>query len=170
MSALRPLAVLGLALAACGGGPRPEDSPRVVEDTARGVRYTCPAGWKSSDGEIRSKEGSLLTLRVYDLVEADKKFVAGLPDTILPQLEEWAKYYYVVEGAPTRTETSIAGLPATEWTYPIRIRPKDPPSKVTYWVVRRATRLFILRAAYPPLGLAADEATMRGVVEGWAFL
>jgi hypothetical protein len=162
--------LLLLALAACARGPRPEDSPRVVEDKARGVRYTCPAGWKSHDGEIRSAAGSLLTLRVYDLVEADKKFVAGLPDTILPQLEEWAKYYYVVDGPPTRQETTIAGLPATEWNYPIRIRPKDPQSKLTYWVVRRQTRLFILRAAYPPLGLAADEAAMRDVVQGWAFL
>ena len=41
---------------------------------------------------------------------------------------------------------------------------------MTYWVVRRATRLFIIRAAYPPAGLAADEAAMRGVIEGWAFL
>jgi len=97
-------------------------------------------------------------------------FVAGLPDSILPQLEGWAKYYYVVDGPPTRSETSVAGIPATEWTYPIRIRPKDPQSKVTYWVVKRATRLFIIRAAYPPQGLAADEATMRRVVEGWAFL
>ena len=166
----RAAAIVLLFLAACSSGPKPEDAPRVVEDPARGVRYTCPAGWKSSDGEIRSKEGSLLTLRVYDLVEADKKFVAGLPDSILPQLEGWAKYYYVVDGPPTRSETSVAGIPATEWTYPIRIRPKDPQSKVTYWVVKRATRLFIIRAAYPPQGLAADEATMRRVVEGWAFL
>jgi len=72
----RAAAIVLLSLAACSSGPKPEDAPRVVEDPARGVRYTCPAGWKSSDGEIRSKEGSLLTLRVYDLVEADKKFVA----------------------------------------------------------------------------------------------
>jgi hypothetical protein len=162
-----------LALAACRSAPNPEDSPRVVEDKDRGVRYTCPAHWKSSDGEIRSKEGSLLTLRVYDLVEADHKFVAGLPDSILPQLEDWAKWYYVVDGPPTRTETEVDGIPSTEWTYPIRIRPKDPKSmqsKVTYWVVHRKTRLFIIRAAYPPHGLAADEATMRGVVQGWVFL
>ena len=162
-------AALLLSLAACSRGPNPEDSPRVVEDKARGVKYTCPAGWKSSDAEIRSKEGSLLTLRVYDLVEADKKFVAGLPDTILPQLEGWTTYYYIKDGDPTRTETEVAGLPATEWNYKIRIRPKDPQSKVTYWVVKRATRLFIIRAAYPPKGLA-DEPALRGVVEGWQFL
>ena len=170
MSALRPLAVLGLALAACGGGPRPEDSPRVVEDTARGVRYTCPAGWKSSDGEIRSKEGSLLTLRVYDLVEADKKFVAGLPDTLVPQLKEWAELYYSLEGEPARTPAVVASVPATEFVYPVRVRKKDPQTKVIYWVVTRETRLFILRAAFPANALAKDEPVIRNVVDRWEFL
>ena len=96
--------------------------------------------------------------------------LAGLPDTLLPQLEEWAKYYYVVDGPPTREETTVAGLPATEWTYPIRIRPKDPQSKVTYWVVRRATRLFIIRAAFAARALGKDEPALRGIVDGWEFL
>jgi len=45
----RAAAIVLLFLAACSSGPKPEDAPRVVEDPARGVRYTCPAGWKSSD-------------------------------------------------------------------------------------------------------------------------
>ena len=166
---MRRLAAVLLTLAASACGPHPYDFERVIEDKARGVKYTCPAHWKDSDGEIRSKEGTLLTLRVYDLVEADHKFVAGLPETIFPQLEEWAKYYFIVDGPPARSETEVAGLPATELNYKIRVRPKDPESKVTYWIVRRATRLFILRAAYPPRGLA-DEPALRGVVEGWVFL
>jgi hypothetical protein len=170
MRCSRLTAALLLTLSACKMAPRPEDSARVVEDKARGVRYTVPAGWQSHDGEILSASGSLLTLRVYDLVEADKTFVAGLPDTLLPQLEEWAKYYYVVDGPPTREETTVAGLPATEWTYPIRIRPKDPQSKVTYWVVRRATRLFIIRAAFAARALGKDEPALRGIVDGWEFL
>ena len=167
MNRVASLVLIALAAGACG--PRPEDVPRVYEDKVRGVRYTCPAHWKLNDGEIRSKEGSLMTLRVYDLVEAEHRFVAGLPDSILPQLDGWTTYYYIKDGDPTRTETEIAGLPATEWTYKIRIRPKDKQGKVTYWVVRRATRLFIIRAAYPPQGLP-DEPTMRDVVKGWVFL
>ncbi|HJQ99758.1 MAG TPA: hypothetical protein VJ826_15695 [Candidatus Polarisedimenticolaceae bacterium] len=166
----RGASLLLIALAASACGPSPEDVPRVYEDKARGVRYTCPAHWKLNDGEIRSKEGSLLSLRVWDLVEADKKFVAGLPDSLFPQIEGWTTYYYIVDGEPTRKETQVAGLPATEWNYKIRIRPKDAQGKVTYWVVRRATRLFLIRAAYPPKGLEADEAAIRGVIAGWAFL
>lgn len=163
--------ITSLAVAvACGAPPPKTEAERTITDRARGVRYVVPEGWKSSDGEVRSHDGSLLTLRVYDLVEAKKSFVAGLPDSLIPQLLEWAKYYYMVEGPPSRTETGVAGLPATELVYPVRVRPRDPPSKVIYWVVIRKTRLFVLRAAFPATGLAADEPVMREIVEGWAFL
>jgi hypothetical protein len=165
------LTLTALALAAgCAAQPQKAATDQTVTDPARGVRYLVPAGWHFSDAEIRSPAGSLLTLRVYDLVEADKKFVAGLPDTLFPQLLEWAELYYRVEGPPVRTETTIAGLPATEMTYPIRVRPKDPPSKVIYWLVVRKTRLFVMRTAYPPNALAADEPIIRKVIAGWAFL
>lgn len=165
------LASTALVLAAaCAAQPKKAETDETVTDRARGVRYLVPAGWKFSDAEIRSPQGSLLTLRVYDLVEADKKFVAGLPDTLFPQLLEWAELYYRVEGPPVRTETTVAGFPATEMVYPIRVRPKDPPSKVIYWLVVRKTRLFVMRTAYPPSGLAEDEPIIRKVIADWAFL
>jgi hypothetical protein len=141
-----------------------------VTDTARGVRFVVPAGWGSYDAEIRSPARSLLTLRVYDLVEADKRFVAGLPDTLLPQLQEWAELYYIVEGPPKRTATTVDGVPATELVYSVRARKKDPPTKLIYWIVVRKTRLFVLRAGFSSTGLATDEPVIRKVVGGWAFL
>jgi hypothetical protein len=159
-----------LLAAACGAPSQKAETEQTVSDSARGVRYVVPAGWKFSDAEIRSPQGSLLTLRVYDLVEADNKFVAGLPDTLIPQLLEWAQLYYRVEGEPIQSATTVAGLPATEFVYPVRVRPKDPPTKVIYWVVIRKTRLFLLRAAFPASGLATDEPVLRKVVAGWTFL
>ena len=168
----RSIVALSLAAvaAACGTMSQKTEAERTVTDAARGVRYVVPEGWKTSDGEARSRDGSLLTLRVYDIVEAKKTFVAGLPDSLIPQLKEWAEFYFKVEGPPTRVETTVAGLPATELTYPVRVRPKDPPTKVVYWVVKRETRLFVLRAAFSAKGLAADEPLMRKMVDGWAFL
>ncbi len=163
-------ALLTFAASSCTGSAPKTDAERTVNDPARGVRYVVPQDWKSYDAEVRSRSGSMLTLRVYDLVDADKKFVAGLPDTLMPQLLEWAKWYYIVEGEPTRTPTTIAGVPATEITYPIRVLKRDPPSKVVYWVVVRKTRLFVLRAAFPAKALAEDEPVLRKMVETWQFL
>jgi len=161
---------LAAGLAACGSPSSSLDVARTVSDPTRGVRYVVPAGWKAFDGEVRSPGGSLLTLRVYDLVEADKKFVAGLPYSLTPQLLEWAQFYYIVLGEPVTTKTIVAGLPATEFDYPIRVRPKDPPSKVLYWVVTRKSRLFVIRAACSPATVALDEPVLRNIVAGWAFL
>jgi hypothetical protein len=158
-----------LALA-CGRPASKTEAERTVTDKDRGVRYVVPEGWKPFEAELRSPAGSLLTLRVYDLVEADKKFVAGLPDSLVPQLLEWSQWYYYVLGEPTRRPAQVAGIPATEFSYPIKIRPRDPPSKVIYWVVRRKTRLFVLRAAFPPAGLADDEPVIRKVLADWTFL
>jgi len=162
--------LLLLTLPACGRLGTRTDYPRTISDPARGVRYVVPAGWNATEGEARSKAGTLMTLRVYDLVEAEKKFVAGLPDTLVPQLYEWAKFYYFVDGEPVRTATTVGGLPATEFVYPIRVLKRDPPSKVIYWVVIRKTRLFVIRAAFPAKALSAEEPVMRKIVEGWGFI
>lgn len=159
------LAAVAVLLSACSG--RPE---RTVTDTARGVRFVVPAGWKSYDAEIRSPAGSLMTLRVYDLVEAEKLFVSRLPDSLIPQLLEWAELYYLVEGEPTRTATTVGGGAATELVYPVRARKKDPPSKLIYWIVIRKTRLFVLRAGFSAENLETDEPVIRSVVDRWVFL
>jgi hypothetical protein len=163
-------AALVFAAAACRAPAPAVGEERIVTDRARGVRFVVPPGWREADAEIRSPSGSLLTLRVFDLVEADKAFVAGLPDTLLPQLKEWAELYYIVLGPPTRSATTVNGVPATELVYPTRVRKKDPPSKVVYWVVIRKTRLFVLRAAFPAANLAIDEPVLRKIVGGWVFL
>lgn len=162
-------ATLLVVLACCAQPPKTE-AERTITDRGRGVRYVVPDGWTNTDGEVRSPKGSLLTLRVYDLVEADKRFVRGLPDSLLPQLLEWSKYYYVVLDKPSRRKATVAGLPATEFIYPIKVRPTDPPSEVIYWVVIRETRLFVIRGAFPSSGLAVDEPVLRKIVDDWVFL
>jgi hypothetical protein len=140
-----------------------------VDDTARGVRYVVPQGWQSFDGEIRSSLGSLLSVRVFGLEGAEAAFVAGLPDTLIPQLEGEGHYYFIVEGKAERRETTIAGGPATEFSYAVRIRQKDALSRTTYWVAKRGDLLYLLRATYPPRALPKDEPIVREVVRGWRF-
>lgn len=143
---------------------------KVVEDQERRCRYVIPPGWNAFDGEVRSHSGSLLTIRVYDLEGAAPTFVAELPDSLLPQLEEWARYYYVVGGPPVRAATSLGGAPATEFTYPVSIRPGYPASKLTYRIVRKDQRLFVLRAVLVPNAPAEDETNLTGLLASWSFL
>jgi len=158
------LAWLAAALGCAAGGPR------TIDDPERGCRYVAPARWAVFDGELRSPGSSLFTIRVFDLREADSGFRDGLPDSILPQLEEWARSYYVVDGTPVRGETSVGGQPALELTYSVRVRAEDPVMKMLYWVVRSADRLFVLRAVFPPRALETDEPAVRELVASWQFL
>jgi hypothetical protein len=163
-SATLALASLAVA-AACGTA-----GPLTIEDAERGCRYVVPAGWIALDGELRSPQSSLLTLRVFDLADADREFLAGLPESIVPRLEEWARTYYIVDGEPGRAETTVGGIAALELAYSARVRAGDPVTKVLYWVVRPGQRLFVLRAVLPARAIVQDEPALRAMLASWVFL
>jgi len=169
----RPIAAAGwlaasaAVLVACGGG---QGEAKTVDDVERGVRYVVPRGWSAFDGEARSRHGSLFTVRVYELQGADSEFLAGLPDSVAPQLEDWARQYFVVDGPLVRGETTVGGLPAAVLTYPVRIRAADPLSRLRYWVVRKDERLFVLRFASPADAPADDEASLEELLSSLSFL
>jgi hypothetical protein len=158
------LPLLVLAAAACGRG-----EPRLVEDAERGCRYVVPRGWVALGGEVRSRAGSLLTVRVFDLEGADRRFVAGLPETLVPQLEGWARAYYLVEGPPERSPAVIGGEEALELAYTIRVRAGKAPSTLVYWIVRSGQRLYVLRCVFPADGRARDQGALDELLASWAF-
>jgi hypothetical protein len=158
-----------LALAGCSGSVQTEKE-RTIEDHERGYRFVLPPGWRMIGYEARSHSGSLLTIDVHSLVGADSEFVAGLPQSIVPQLEAWTLYYFTSVERPTTSETTIGGAPALQVVFQNRIRPQDPPSIAEYWVVRNGYLLYVLRATYPP-GLAdAEGPAVRQVLSSWTFI
>jgi hypothetical protein len=167
IAAAPSLAACAAMLAACGGGG---NEAKTVDDAERGVRYVVPPGWTPFDGEARSSHGSLFSVRVYELQGADSGFLAGLPDSVVPQLEDWARQYFVVDGPVVRGETTVGGLPAAVLTYPVRVRAADPISKLRYWVVRKDERLFVLRFALPPDAPPDDEASFQELLSSFSFL
>jgi hypothetical protein len=158
---------LAFLLAGCAA---PGGSTRIVEDRERKFRFQIPEGWLYFGDEIRSPSKSLLTIQIHSLEGAERKFVSGLPESLLPQLEGWTRYYYTIAGEPVRSETTIGGERAFEIRWPVKIRPNDPATQVTYWVVRRGSLLYILRAAYPPAAADKDEPAIRALLASWAFL
>ena len=163
---LHPALVAASLLLPPGCGP---GAPTQVTDRERLCQYDVPSGWMRFDGELRSRHSSLLTVRVFSLDGAASVFVKGLPDSLLPQLEQWTRSYYIVEGEPERHETPLAE-PALELNYRVRVRPQDPPLKLSYWIMRHGSRVYVLRAAYTAPGLATDEPAVRALLASWKFL
>ncbi|MBZ5637573.1 MAG: hypothetical protein LAO51_02325 [Acidobacteriia bacterium] len=163
------IALSAVLFASCSGSA-PTARDRTVEEHERGYRFVLPPGWKMFGWEARSPSGSLLTIDVHSLVGADAKFVAGLPQSVVPQLEAWTLYYFnVVEQAVSR-ETTVGGAPALEVVYPTRIRAQDPPSRAEYWVVRNGSLLYIVRATYPAGRADTDGPAVRDLLASWTFL
>ncbi len=163
------LVLAAAALAGCSGPPG-TTRQRTVEDHERGYRFVLPPGWRMFGYEARSSSGSLLTIDVHSLVGADSKFVAALPQSVVPQLEAWTIYYFNIVGEPTTGQSTVGGAPAFEIAYPVRIRAADPPSKVEYWVVRSGALLYLLRATYPAARADLDARAVRELLASWNFI
>lgn len=136
----------------------------MFEDPARGYRFRVADGWLLLLDEVRSRDRSLLSAQVHSLDGADPTFVRGLPDTLIPQLEAWARYYFAEVGSPERRPAVVDGIDALEVVYPIRVRPGGAPGKVVYWVIRRGERLYTFRAAIPAQAPASDEVELREMI------
>lgn len=141
----------------------------MFEDPARGYRLRVAAGWLVLGDELRSRGRSVLSVQVHALDGAEPAFVAGLPESLVPQLEAWAKYYFADVGSPERRPAVVDGIDALEMSYPVRVRPGDSPGKVLYWVIRRGGRLYTFRAAVPARAPSSDEADLGQMISTLAF-
>jgi hypothetical protein len=161
---LRRSIVLATLVLACA------QAPTRVEDQERGCAYVVPRGWSVFDNEMRSPDFTLFEVRVYELEGAAADFLAGLPDSVVPQLEAWAREYYVVDGPPTRASVTVGGESAVELRYPVRVRAGAAAGSLAYWLVRHGSRLYVLRAAFAPGVPEEDEAAVASILESWQFL
>jgi hypothetical protein len=159
-----------LLLAGCGGSGTTERRERVYQDEAGGYRYVIPDDWLRFTDELRSIGGSIFITTVLSLEEGDPEFLSNLPDSMIPQLEGQARYYFSVVDPPSRREMTVGGEAALELTYPVRVRAGDPQSTLVYWVFRHEERLYVLRASYVSGLEETDSPAVMGLLESWEFL
>ena len=158
-----------IAVSLCGCRPTTKPEPHELVDAERGYRFDVLPGWKVLADEVRSPHQSLLSAQVHSLDGADRAFVEGLPDSLLPQLEGWSRHYFTELGPPERHDAVVAGIDALELSYPVRARPRDDWSKVVYWVVRRNDRLYTFRGAFPATAPPEDEVELRRMLATLTF-
>jgi len=166
--ALPPALLAGSVLffvTACGMPP-----DRVVRNPEQGYEYRAPEGWNLFDEELRSRTGTLFTVKVLSLEDAKHDFLEGLPRSMLPEVENWTKYYFVVDGAAEIKDSTLGGEPAVEVTYRVRVRPQDPPGTAIYWVARRGIGLYVLRVVFTPNPKQDDMPAVREILDSWRFV
>jgi hypothetical protein len=134
-----------------------------------GLRMTLAPGWKELGEEVRSRDMSLLSFQAHSLDGAERRFMEGLPDSLVPQLEQWARSLYAYVGPPRRATQTVGGLAATELLYPVAARVGDREAKLFYWVVRRGDLLYVLRATVPGKAPGSDEEELRKMLASIEF-
>lgn len=161
------LSLLALVLTACGGPEKTAAGP--YANPQSGYRFQAPAGWRVFRGEARSPSGILTTVQVKSLANAEDEFVRRLPESIVPQLEDWAKHFFRLVGPPTRETSTFGGQPALHLVYPVRIREDAPESKVEYWVTQANRNMYVLRVSVPPSAPPEERAQLGELVGSWEF-
>jgi hypothetical protein len=169
-----PAVALCLALVACAvplagcASPSVEERTRVNEEG--GYRYVVPIGWREVQGEVRSPNNTLVSVQVVSLDYGDDAFIAGLPRTVLPQLEAWARKLYQVVDSPAEAQSTLGGEPALLIVYPVRTRPEDPLGHIAYRVARHRQNLFVMRAAFPHGTEVEDARGLDELLATWRYL
>jgi len=161
------LLALVTATAACARGER--EAPRLYENPTLGVRVQLTPGWKELGDELKSRGGSLLSFRAHSLVGAERTFLERFPDSLIPQLEQWARSSFGYVGEARRTTAVVAGIDALELTYPVSARVGDREGKLIYWVVRPGDLFYILRATVSSKAPASDENDLRAMIAAVEF-
>ena len=165
LACLAPLA-LACGTIACGA---PAGPPPRYENAEAGYGYDLPPRWILLADEARSPKGSLFTVKVHSLEGARQSFVAGLPDTVIPQIEEWTQYFFGTPGQPERETTTIGGETALRLTYRVTIRAGWEQTQVDYWIVRHGQLLYLLRAVHAAGQEAGEFPAVLQLLESWRF-
>jgi hypothetical protein len=172
---IRALAALSaLALVASGCESRYRELPlemRTIEDSRRGVRFVIAQGWQGYDRGMRANDGAFISYDVWDLVEAKRSWVEGLPDSLYPQLDEWAVHDFLVEEGSRKVSSGKLGIEeATVVSYVIRTKPDDAPGSLRFFILRKGERLWVVRAVLPPWAWEHSRGAIEEILATFEFL
>ncbi len=164
------VAIAAISLACEARYPELPLEMRTIEDDRRGVKYVIAQGWQGYDGGMRAMDGTWISVHVYDLEQAERTFVEGLPESLFPQLDAWSKHDFLVEGDRQESSGTVGPEPATVAAYVIRTRPEDKPGLLRFFVVRREHRLFVIRAVILPWSWEHSAGAIDEILASFEFL
>lgn len=171
--ALALIALTAIGLAACSP-PRPKElslEQRTVVDDERRLQYVVHSNWIPMHGTAKCVlDGSVLSIHVYSLIGAKTDFVEDLPDSLDPQLDEWARHDYLVTKDKEVDDTTVGGLPARVLRFETRARKEDSPGSLVFWVVRNKTYLYVFRSSFRHDARPEALVEVRTMLDSVAFL
>lgn len=161
--------VVGALLLASACTPSPPGPPVRVSFDDYGFSLAHPGGWLVVAGEVQSRHGTHFEVKVISLEMAQRDFLAGLPQTITPELLNWTKFRFNVVGEGVEGSDTIGGVPAMTMRYDARVRAGAEVTTVRYWALRRADLLYLFRTVFPPGRLEPDGPLVDAMLHSIEF-
>jgi hypothetical protein len=143
---------------------------RTIEDQRRGIRFVIAQGWQGYDRGMRANDGSFISYDVWDLREAKRSWVDALPESLYPQLDEWAFHDFLVEGERRLSRGKIGPEEAAVVAYTIRTKPDDKPGFLRFYIVKKEERLWVIRAVLPPWAWEHSRKAIEEILASIEFL
>lgn len=173
-----PIVAISLvaALALCVVGwlyvsQRRDSQPvRTFDSEALGCRFEFASDLAAGPNFVRTKHGAFLTIERHSLFEADKEFVAGLPDVLFSQV-----LIQLTQGYPgltelARRETVLGGRPALHVELRGQAGGSNQWTRLEIDIAATDEWVWVLRAYYPEPSDRADEAALEQVRATMSFL
>ena len=156
-----------LALAACAGpAPRSSDT---YESKELGFAFKLPPGWRMYGEEAKSEGGTLINWQVKSLEGAERGWLEGLPESVVPELARWSSHYFGDIQDEAKATGTVGGEPALIVTHTVHVAKQSTASQVRYWVVRHGQVLYLIRAVYPAGKEPEEDPGARALLATWRF-
>lgn len=161
--------MVGLALVTgCGGISN--SVPTAAEFPEFGFKLMMPPDWMNIADDIQNRHATQLTFKLENLVGAEHNFLAGLPVSIEPQLNNWTKFHFTDVVEKSRGDATVGGLSAWTITYESKVKAGADITIVRYWVVEKGDLLYLFRVVFPPGREPEDGPLAAHMIEALEFI
>ena len=149
-------------------GPKPP--VLVFDNPSLGCRFEYPSTLTPGPNFVRADSGSILTIERHSLYQANREFLAGLPDVLFPQVMIQLRENYTEIVESSRTKVTVDGRPGLEVVLRGQPNKRLPPTIITILIFANDEWAYVVRSYSAEKLDSEDRPQFRRVRETWKFL
>jgi len=136
---------------------------RAFDSPDLAVRFTYPSRLVAGPNFVRSRTGAVLTIERHSLFGAEKEFVAGLPDSLFPQVRIQLDQVFRELTEVSRGHTTLGGRPALHVELTGKPGKQTAETHIAVDIAATPDWVYVLRNTIPDDDVARDRADFEAV-------
>jgi hypothetical protein len=143
---------------------------RAFERPDLGVRFTYPSRLVAGPNFVRARSGAVLTIERHSLFDAEKEFVAALPDSLFPQVQIQLDQVFRELTEVTRRHIQLAGRPALQVELTGKSGNQRASTLILVDIVATDEWVYVLRNTIPGNEVERDRADFEAARRTFALV